>query len=61
MEKKKFYFAKWKCRNCEAGYPYNDNVKVPKGEEFEKFSKRTECPECGCKGTIYFYGLAVDL
>lgn len=61
MEKEKKeenYFAKWKCKNCGAGYPYNDGMKVPKGETFENFAKKTECPECGCKGTIYFCGLA---
>jgi len=56
MKKEEFYYIRWKCYNCGNGYPYEDDMKVPKGETIKDFSKRTECPICGCKGTIYESG-----
>jgi len=48
------YFCEVKCKNCDYGYPYDGGFAVPKGMNFKQFSKRTECPRCGCKGTICF-------
>ena len=54
--KQEFYFSEVKCSNCGYGYPYGDSVKIPKGTREKDWSNKTECPRCGCKGTLYFYG-----
>ena len=56
-KKNEVYIAKVKCRNCDFGYPYDDDMEVPKGMTFDQFSKQTECPDCGCKGTLYYFGV----
>jgi len=55
-ENKKYYYIRWKCSNCDSGYPYEDELRVPFGETIKQFSKKTACPICGCRGTIYEYG-----
>ena len=58
--KKEYYFVNIKCSNCDYGYPYDDDAKILKGTTEEDWSNKTECPRCGCKGTLYFYGRAWD-
>lgn len=55
-KEKDFYYARVKCSNCNYGYPYDDDMKVPKGITFKEFAKVTPCSKCGCKGTLYYYG-----
>ena len=54
--KKEYYITRWKCRNCNSGYPYGDEEIIPKGTTCEQHFKKTECPTCGCKGERYSYG-----
>ncbi len=54
--KKEIYICKIKCNNCNYGYPYDEEMEIPKGIKEKDWSKQTECPRCGCKGTLYFYG-----
>ena len=55
MKTTDFYAINWKCNNCEAGYPYDNELFIRKGMTLKQFSKETECPQCGCKNTIYGY------
>ena len=54
--KKEYYHCEVRCINCDYGFPYDEEMAVPKGKTFEQFSKETECPSCGCKNVLYFYG-----
>lgn len=59
--RKEYYHAEVKCSNCGYGYPYGGGFAVPKGKKEKEWSKETECPTCGCKGTLYFYGRCYSL
>lgn len=50
------YKCRIKCKNCQYGYPNNEDMKILKGIKEKQWSSETECPRCGCKGTLYFYG-----
>jgi|26BtaG_2_1085354.scaffolds.fasta_scaffold00142_28 hypothetical protein len=59
-EKEEFYWAQVRCRNCDYGFSLVDNMKIPKGTTTKQFFKHTECPECGCKNALYYYGRALE-
>ena len=55
--KTNYYEVSVKCsNNCGFGYPYDEYMQVPKGIKEKNWSNITECPTCGCKGTLFFYG-----
>ena len=54
--KDKYYYARMKCNNCDFGLYGGESIAITKGLTADKFSKITECPDCGCKGTLYYYG-----
>ena len=54
--KKETYTCRVKCNNCDYGYPYNEDFEIPKGLKEKEWTNKTECPRCGCKGTLCFYG-----
>ena len=60
IKKKKTYKCEVKCSNCNYGYPYDDGFDVPKGMKEKDWSAQQECPTCGCKGVLYFYGGCSD-
>ena len=54
--KKEYFYANMKCANCNFGVYGGGCMEVPKGTPSKHFSKSTECPDCGCKNTLYYYG-----